>query len=361
MAAAGAGLFRRALEHDAAAAVAALGAEVDDPVGLRDHVEIVLDDEHRVPRVDQAVQHVDQLLDIGHVQADGGLVQHVQGLRKTRLRELAHQLDALRLAARKRRALLAEREIAQADVLQQLETALDRRMRGEEFERLVDVHRQHLADALAAQLDRQRIGVEARAAAGFARYAHVREEGHRDLLQALAFALLAATAARVEREAARGPAAHPGFRRIRKQPAYLVPEPYVGRRAGARRLADRRLVHLEHALDVLLTFHRFATDGRFLDQRFVEHIAREGGFARARDTGDCYEPSQRHADVQALEVVQLRVLDLEARRLAVAPRVQRMAQRLAQEAAGDRVGLVHQVVGMALRDDAPAELAGAGT
>src|SRR5438067_320492 len=101
---AGADFFGGALEHDPAAAVAAFRAEVDDPVRLGDDVEVVLDDEHRMAGVHQAVQDVDQLLHIGHVQADGGLVQHVEGLWETRLRELAHQLDPLRLAARARRA-----------------------------------------------------------------------------------------------------------------------------------------------------------------------------------------------------------------------------------------------------------------
>ncbi len=38
-------LFGSALGDDAAAVFAAFGAEVDDPVGVADHVEIVLDDD----------------------------------------------------------------------------------------------------------------------------------------------------------------------------------------------------------------------------------------------------------------------------------------------------------------------------
>src|SRR5258706_12095680 len=61
--------LRRRLGYHAAAAHAALGAEVDDPVGLGDDVEVVLDHDHAVAAVDQPVQHADQLLDVGHVQA----------------------------------------------------------------------------------------------------------------------------------------------------------------------------------------------------------------------------------------------------------------------------------------------------
>ena len=43
---------------DGAAAMAALGAEVDDPVGGLDDVQIVLDDHYRVAVVAQPVQDI---------------------------------------------------------------------------------------------------------------------------------------------------------------------------------------------------------------------------------------------------------------------------------------------------------------
>src|SRR5437879_10746457 len=64
---AGVGLFGagdelgRALGDDAAAAFAAFGAEVNDPIGLLDDVEVVLDDEHGVAEIDEALQDVEEL------------------------------------------------------------------------------------------------------------------------------------------------------------------------------------------------------------------------------------------------------------------------------------------------------------
>ena len=72
--------FRRAGGDDLAAAGAAFGAEVDHPVGRLDHVEIVLDDEDRVARLDEAVQHFEQLADVLEVQAGRRLVEDVQRL-----------------------------------------------------------------------------------------------------------------------------------------------------------------------------------------------------------------------------------------------------------------------------------------
>ena len=62
---------------DLAAAAAGAGAEVDDVVGDRDRVRVVLHDEHRVALVAQLEQQVVHPLDVMRVQADGGLVEDV--------------------------------------------------------------------------------------------------------------------------------------------------------------------------------------------------------------------------------------------------------------------------------------------
>ena len=49
-------LLRRTGGDDAAAGVAALGAQVDHVIGGLDDVEVVLDREHGVARVDEAIQ-----------------------------------------------------------------------------------------------------------------------------------------------------------------------------------------------------------------------------------------------------------------------------------------------------------------
>jgi hypothetical protein len=98
-----------AFGDDLAAGITGLWAHVDDPVGFRHHIEVVLDDYRAVAGIDQAVKHVDELLHVRHVQADGGLVQHVEGVLRflakiavclaPHLRELGDELDALSFAA----------------------------------------------------------------------------------------------------------------------------------------------------------------------------------------------------------------------------------------------------------------------
>src|SRR5690606_29358871 len=54
----GGDVLRRAGREDLSAARAALGAEVDHPVRRLDDIEVVLDDDHGVPLVDESVEHL---------------------------------------------------------------------------------------------------------------------------------------------------------------------------------------------------------------------------------------------------------------------------------------------------------------
>src|SRR3954466_6151812 len=71
-------VLRRALGDHGAAARTAFGAEIDDPVGGLDHVEIVLDDEDRVAAVDETVQHLEQYAHVLEMETCGGLVEDVE-------------------------------------------------------------------------------------------------------------------------------------------------------------------------------------------------------------------------------------------------------------------------------------------
>ena len=121
----------------------------------------------------------------------------------------------------------------------------------EELERFVDRHRQHLGDVLAAEEDLQRLAVVALAFADLAGDGDVRQELHLDLDVALALAGLAAAALHVEGEAAGLVAAQPRFRHRREELADRREQAGVGRRVRARRAADRRLVDVDHLVELL--------------------------------------------------------------------------------------------------------------
>src|SRR5687768_12801929 len=243
--------FRRAGGDNAPAAVAALGSEVDHPVGGLHHVHVVLDDHHRIARVAQAVQHFEQQLDVVEVQPSGGLVQYVKGAAGVALRQLERKLDALRLAARQRGGGLAQAHVAQADIDQRLQLARDRRHRGEEAHRFGDRHLQHLLDVAALVAHLQRLAVVALAMADVARHVDVGKEMHLDPGHAVALARFAAPALDVEREAPGVVAALARLRHAGEQVANRREETRVGRRVGARRAANGTLVDADHLVDQL--------------------------------------------------------------------------------------------------------------
>ena len=71
------GSLRRTCRDELATAGARFRAEVQNPIGFGDHIEVVLDEYDGVTRIHESVQYMDESLDIGHMQADGGFVEHV--------------------------------------------------------------------------------------------------------------------------------------------------------------------------------------------------------------------------------------------------------------------------------------------
>ena len=247
-------VFRRAGGDDLAAAVAAFGAEVDDPVGGLDHFEIVLDHHHGVAALDQLVQHFQQLRHVVEMQAGGRLVENIERAAGGALGQLLGELDALRLAAGQRRRLLADMDVVEADAAQQRQHVAHPRHRLEEFQRLLDRHVEHVGDGFALEQHLQRLAVVALALADVAGDVDVGQKMHLDLDDAVALAGLAAAALDVEGEAAGLVAARLGFRQAGEPFADRREGAGIGRRIGARRAADRRLVDVDDLVEVLEAF-----------------------------------------------------------------------------------------------------------
>lgn len=177
--------FRRTGDQDFAAAAAAFRAEIDNPVGSFNHIEVVLNHHDGIALIAQLVQDFQQLLDIGEVQTGGRLIEDIQRLAGTALGQLARQLHALRLAAGQGRRRLAKADIGQADVHQGLQLTRQRRYGIKEFTRLFDGHIQHFVDGLTLVLNLQRFTVIAFAFALVARHVDIRQEVHLNLNDAV--------------------------------------------------------------------------------------------------------------------------------------------------------------------------------
>ena len=71
-------LFRRAGGDDLAALIAAFRAEVDQPIGGLDDVEIVLDDDERRAGFEKFAESGEELGDVVEVETGGRLVENVE-------------------------------------------------------------------------------------------------------------------------------------------------------------------------------------------------------------------------------------------------------------------------------------------
>ena len=186
------------MTRDPSAAGSALWTDVDDPVGGFYDFEVVLDDDHRVALVGQAMQHFEQLGDIVKVQAGCGFIEDVDRLARGPFRQLLGQLDPLGLTTRQSGRRLAHLDVSQADLGQHLHLRPDRRHRLEELHRVLDGHVQYVGDGLVLEPHFQRLAVIALPLTDVALDVDVGEKVHLDLDQTVALAGLAAPALDVE-------------------------------------------------------------------------------------------------------------------------------------------------------------------
>src|SRR5215469_16519937 len=97
---------------------------------------MVLDDQHGVAEIDEAVQHVKQLAHVIEMQSRRGLIQNVQRAAGLAFGKLSRQLDALRFAAGKRRRGLPQRYVAESYVHERRKPLLNLGNVFQEFQRL---------------------------------------------------------------------------------------------------------------------------------------------------------------------------------------------------------------------------------
>src|SRR5439155_1168032 len=224
------------------ARLAALGPQVDHPVGALDDLEVVLDDDQRVAARHQAREAGEQLLDVGQVEPRGRLVEDEEGVRLALAAEPRGELHTLRLAAGEGGERLPEAEVVEADVGERLEASPHLGDVGEERGRLGDGQLEDVADRPPPEADLEDLRPKARPAALGAGHVDVGEELHLDLLEALAGARLAAAARDVEGEGGRRVAPETRLLGAREAGTDAVEGPEIGDRVGAGRGADRRAV-----------------------------------------------------------------------------------------------------------------------
>lgn len=190
--------FRWAGGDDLAALGAAFGPEVDEPVGVADDFEVVLDNEQAGALLDELFEGVEEASDVVEVEAGGGFVEQVEGAFVGGLGEMGGEFDALGFAAGEGGGRLAEAEVAEADVGHGLQARKEAGGFGEEAEGFTDGEMEDFVDVEALVPDVEDGGLVAGATAILADEFHIGEELHFDGDGAIALTGFAAAAGDVE-------------------------------------------------------------------------------------------------------------------------------------------------------------------
>ena len=114
-------VLRRPLGHQLAAAVSRQRPEVDQPIGVLDQIEVVLDQYDGIAGVHKPMQHVHELRAVVERKPGSRLIEYVERAARRPFRQFGRQLDSLGLAAAQRRCRLAEPDVAEADVDQRIQ------------------------------------------------------------------------------------------------------------------------------------------------------------------------------------------------------------------------------------------------
>ena len=115
---------RRALRDDVAAMDAGAGANVDHVVREANGILVVFDHDHGIAEVAQALQRLKQAGIVALVQADRGLVEHVEHAGQPGA-DLRGEPDALALAARQGAGGAGQGQVIEADIEQERQPLAD--------------------------------------------------------------------------------------------------------------------------------------------------------------------------------------------------------------------------------------------
>ena len=152
-------IFGRPLPHDASSTGSGFGAEVHDPVGRLDHIEVVFDHDHGVPHFDQAFEHFEQFVDVVEVQAGGGFVEQVEGAAGLWSCQFRSQFHSLGFTSRECWSGLSEGEVVESDGAEGGEWCPDPRDVLEQSVGLIDRHVEHIGNRVTVVGHGQGLGV----------------------------------------------------------------------------------------------------------------------------------------------------------------------------------------------------------
>ena len=160
----------------------------------------MLDHNHSVARFHEALQHFNQLLDVGKVQPCCGFVQQIQSAPGRSFPQFSREFHALSFTAGKSGRSLPELHVLQTNIAQRLEQLFDLGKAFEELHRIPNFQVEHIRDAMIAKLHFQRFVIESSPFTHRAGDPDIRQKIHFQLSRTVAFTRFATTVFNIEAE-----------------------------------------------------------------------------------------------------------------------------------------------------------------
>ena len=253
-------LLWRALGHQQTTAITAFGSQINQPITGANHIQVVFDDDQRMPCVQQSPQGTHEFGDVIEMQTRGRLIEQKQhafaserlttgGGRFGCVSQKARQLESLRFAAAERGHRLAQAHVFKAHIDDGLQSPNHLTVLGKHQHRLAHRQVQHIGHVekskrftgrgSALELDLQNVRSVPLTIAIRTAQVHIAEELHFDMLKPRSATGRAAPIAAVETEFGRGVTALTRQGGVGKQLTNRIPSAHVTHRVGACGFANR--------------------------------------------------------------------------------------------------------------------------
>ena len=291
-----------------AAAAAAFGAQIDDPIGAGDDVQIVFNHHHRVALIHQLLQDGQQFAHVLEMQSRGGFIQNIQRAAGGAFGEFLGQLDALGFPARQGVGGLSQLDIIQPNILQQFDFIPHGGDGVKERQGFLNTHLQNIGNGFVAVCHIQRFAVVPFAFTRFAFHIHIGQKVHFNFNQPVPLTGLAPSPLDVKGKAARGIAAGFGLWQGRKPIPNGRKGPDIGDGVGPRRASDGGLINFDDFVDPLAALDavhialqvRTPKTGQHPLIQTVHNQRRLARPTHPRDTG---QGAQRNVHIHILQIV----------------------------------------------------------
>src|SRR5690625_3091547 len=163
-------IFNCTINDNCSATDTTFRTQVDDIIRHFDDIEVMFDDDDRISVIHKSLQHFDELAYIFGMEAGRRFVQYIERASVRAFVQFGGKLDTLRLPARQRRRRLSETDVAEADIDERLDLALDLGQVLKEVESFFHRHFKDVRDAFVLVFDFERLTVVTFAAAHFTWY-----------------------------------------------------------------------------------------------------------------------------------------------------------------------------------------------